>query len=101
MAVLVGLSAAQANAVSTASTSLGGVVYNRVASNGKIVADDSGFRRDVWPGRSSEWVGIYDADYFWVPGGCDATSQWGHVYSGNRWYGPLPNDTNLSLLVDC
>ena len=94
-AIMVGSIAAPAMA------SDGGVVYNQVASNGKIIAKGDGILRDVWPGRSSEWVGIWDADYFWVPGGCDAWSQWGHKYTGSSWYGPLPNTTLLSLKVIC
>lgn len=79
-------------------------LYVTSGSNGKIVMKD-GTRgsHDLWQYQDSYLTfGWNDVDYFWVPGGCDATNvNTGYVYVGNKQYGPLPGNASLDLRVVC
>ena len=78
-------------------------LYVTSASNGKIVAKEGGKADiDLWKYQDSCLTkGYMDVDYFWVPGGCDGTSQFGGKYPGNRTYGPLPGNSRLDITVRC
>jgi hypothetical protein len=83
-----------------AQAATGDVIVNMSASNGKVIIQNNGYNYDLWWGQISSYT-IDDVDYFWVPGGCDAYSQYGYKYVGNKWYGPLPGNAYLKLTVKC
>ena len=78
-------------------------VSNISTSNGRVRIYNDGYYRDLWTKQVSYNYTHFmdDVDYFWVPEGCDAYSQWGYQYVGNRTYGPLPAYTYLKLQVVC
>ena len=101
-ALMVLLPVATANAADVCPTCYGSRLYVTGSSNGKVIAQNEGLNKDMWRYYDSlHTVGLKDVDYFWVPGGCDATSQYNYVYAGNRWYGPLNDTVNISLTVIC
>jgi hypothetical protein len=94
------LPVATATAADVCSTCSGSTMWNQRWSNGKIIIQNEGVNRDLWANQYSTSY-MKDVDYFWVPGGCDAISRYGYVYTGDRWYGPLNDITNLDVRVEC
>ena len=97
------LPAVSASAADVCAGCQGSRIYNTAYSNGKVIVKDNyAGSKDLWRYQDSRnTLKMADVDYFWVPGGCDAKSQWGYKYVGNAWYGPLNDTVSLDLTVTC
>ena len=97
------LPVASASAADVCAGCQGSRIYSTGYSNGKVVVKDNyAGSKDLWRYQDSRnTLKMSDVDYFWVPGGCDAKSQWGYRYAGNSWYGPLNDTVSLDLTVTC